>query len=268
VIYVDSPKSAQGSFGPVANLSFESGAMFLDGNIVMMKFPTDRKLDTGYILEAYVTPNDSKRFSSSGYELGESEPFVAKDGTILVDPILFYSQNSHLICKHTTSLGFHGRSPSSPVLLLLPDFPWLVGSRTCTRVKLINMPDSRSRNLRKVEFSPTGLYSLRPQEPPLHYNIGLGQQGLYSEQPSSQLVGNDRVVVRPPDMYFAVECQAEDQCLYHGRVITLTKVRKLISHSPSVLTSSRRDPSRCSEEDRLKNSEDRLWTINSLYQER
>jgi hypothetical protein len=109
----------------------------------------------------------------------------------------------------------------------------------------MEMPDSRSRDLRNVEFSPTGLYSLRPQEPPLQYNTGLGEQRLYSEQPSSQLVGNDLVAIRQSDMYFIVECQAEDrpECQYHRRGITITKVRSLLIRlSQSVLTLSRMEP--------------------------
>jgi hypothetical protein len=213
----------------------------------MMTFPTNRNADTGYFLDASVMKN-SYRYSSSGYELGESEPFTTKYGTtILVDPILFYSQNSHLICgdipeapKSTSSSAFQGHSHSSPVLLLMPDFPWLVG---CTRVKLINMPDSRSREVRNAEFSPTGLYSFRPQEPAQHYRTGRGQQRLYSEQPPSQLVGDDLLAIAHSDMFFTVECQAEDQCSCHGRLITLSNVRKLISNSPSVLTLHRMDPS-------------------------
>jgi hypothetical protein len=228
-MYVD---TIPAKFGSLARLSFESGAMFLDGNVVMMNLPKARNANTGYFLNAdSVTRAEYSRYVSSGYELGESELSHARDGTpILLDPILFYSQNSHRICTHTLTsetTGYlssafkgHKKLDSSPVLLLFPDFPWLEG---CPRVKLMKTHDP---DVTKDEFSPTSLYETRLRTKQSPYAVHL------------LLPPADNTVVDfgLSHMYFTVVCGADDRCGCDGCAITLTTVRKLIGDPPLVLT--------------------------------
>jgi hypothetical protein len=211
VLYVDDSDSG---FGTLAELSFESGAMFLNGNLVRMNFPRNRNARTHW-LDVSGRPENHRRYSTSGYELGSQE-----DATSNYDPILFYSLNSHRVCPHKLmtnsypSDAFRGRQNTGddPILLLVPDFPWL---KDCARVRLMKLRDSSSSGVTKPEFSPTGLYTTSLRHRLVH-------------------------VTQSP-MSFTVICLEENQCRCHGCVIILGQVRKLTIRSPSVLTIYRMD---------------------------
>jgi hypothetical protein len=158
VIYIDKPDA---TFGAEANLSFESGVMLLNGSVVLMKSASKGPWDRNFVLEAVGQPDDRPRsYLTSGYELGKGEQ---TNGLGTFDPILYYSQNSHLVCHRHLSTAeypgsqFQGYEDGCPYLFLFPYFPWLEG---CTRVKLFDRGNHPPSAGSMVEFSPTNLYDI------------------------------------------------------------------------------------------------------------
>jgi hypothetical protein len=230
--------------------------MFLDGNAVIMNFPIKpRQGHRGYYLDASATfAEQNGRYISSGYELGsrgEQQCFYEGQARIC-DPILFYSRNTHRLCQHRQvancypSSAFTNRREidrefnPGPILLLFPDFPWLLD---CRRVRLMKIRESSISDETKAEFSPTGLYTtnLRYQNTSEDDYQGQGQYNLYSDQPSSPSAGNNQVDFTQLRMSFTVLCQAKDKCRCDRCVIILDEVRKPTSDSRLVLTIHRMD---------------------------
>jgi hypothetical protein len=189
-----------------------------------MKFPKPEDPVGGYVLEASEQAEDEWRYMSSGYELGSEErPCIYGGETRICDPILFYSRNSHRLCRHKPirntypSTEFKGRENKghNPALLLFPDSPWL---KNCTRVRLMKLRNSSSSDVTEAEFAPTGRYTTSLRHHP--------------------------VDVTESPMYFTVLCRVEDLCRCHGCVITLDEVWMLTSNSPVVLSIYRMDISR------------------------
>jgi hypothetical protein len=239
VIYVDS-RLAQ--FGREAQLTFESGTMLLDGNVVSMAFLAGQGGIPAYFMDTSSAHN-YYRYISSGYEIEQSQPPVTgPDGVGEFDPILFYSQNSHLICVNNSKrtnlqTAFKRRNDPGRVLLLFPDFPWITDS-SCTRVKLIKQRDPGSTDSTMGVFAPTGSYSLGPQSTPHGYSTASSQLSQYYDQPPSESGGGDIRDARQSTMRLTVVCKDEDLCQCHGCLVKFNTVRKLrlLRNSPLVLT--------------------------------
>jgi hypothetical protein len=199
----------------------------------------------------------NRRYASSGYELDKSQPPFS-DGAPIFDPILFFSQNSHLICSgndrrlnNNVAQAFRYRNNESPILLVFPDFPG-INLKGCTRVKLMKRRDLTSTDATQAEFVPTGSYSLRQQRTPHGYFKEPKQPTPYLDKPPS--AGDYLGDVTQSHMYLTVVCQADDRCPCHGCVIRINTVRKFIRNSLFVLTIYRMEISRCSKETKIHHS--------------
>jgi hypothetical protein len=123
VIFVDERSAA---FGEEAKLSFESGVMLLNDVVVTMRSASQHawKPDGNFLLEVPGTSKASRKpYLTSGYEIVKREQ-TDRLGTF--DPILHYSQNSHLVCprklKSYSGSQFQGRAKKDIVLFLFPLF--------------------------------------------------------------------------------------------------------------------------------------------------
>jgi hypothetical protein len=226
--------------------------MLLNHNVVIMSFPQNLNTLERFHLAVGATAVKRDVYVSAGYELETSEQSSSTtDGHPEFDPILFFSQNSHLICEDiliTTDPSSGPQAVSSKYsrqnLFLFPDFPWIKFDH-CTRVRLMKRRTPSFSPVPPTEFSPTGLYEImaRPHHMVRRYNQGpeeftLDPQGSQSQSQSPSQKRHDVFDTREEPMYFTVLCRSKDRCGSHGRVIMVDEVSHHPTKYPMILTIS------------------------------
>jgi hypothetical protein len=192
----DSPAS---TLGEQAILTFESGAMLLNGRLVRIKFAQRQNLDNSHFRLHVPQQIMPKEMLTSGYELGMSEqtfdPGVSQ--FVTARPILYYSQNIHHLC---TTRSDQQQEDSISILLLFPYIFWREG---CTPVRLMQITDAGN--------SPSGQYGFTPTY----------RRGWPIAQPNPL-----RSFIDSGEMCFRVVYLPEETCTHDPMIDRLAEVRR------------------------------------------